>query len=121
MGGAIATFVPTEYLEPFAGTHIESMLCGTPPITTDFGVFPQTIPNALNGVVGFRCNTLEDFVDAGRKAALVDRFAVQRYGTRYLMERVRFEFQKWFDDLRQVYLSTVDSNSKGWHHLKGGA
>jgi hypothetical protein len=121
MGGAIATFVPTEYLEPFAGTHIESMLCGTPPITTDFGVFPQTIPNPVNGVVGFRCNTLADFVDAGRKAALADRFTIQRYGTRFLMDRVRFDFQKWFDDLHQVYLSTVDSNSKGWHQIEGGA
>jgi glycosyltransferase involved in cell wall biosynthesis len=118
MGGAIATFVPTEYLEPFAGTHVESMLCGTPPITTDFGVFPETIPDCVEGVVGFRCNTLDDFVRAGRSALGVDRFKVRQYATRFLTERVRWDFQKWFDDLHRVYLSTTDSSARGWHHVE---
>ena len=36
---AIAFFCPTEYLDAFAGTHVEAMLSGTPVITTKFGVF----------------------------------------------------------------------------------
>lgn len=117
MAGAVATFTPTEYLECFAGTHIESMLSGTPPITTNFGVFPETIPNSLNGIVGFRCNTLQDFVNAAQHANAVDPHAVRAYAERFLMDRVRWEFQKWFDDLYRVYLSATVKGEKGWHYL----
>lgn len=116
MGKAIATFTPTEYLECFAGTHIESMLHGTPPITTNFAVFPGTIPDNVNGVVGFRCNTLQDFVDAAIKAKDINHKVVREYGERFLMDNVKWEFQKWFDDLYNVYESTV-SDKKGWHRL----
>jgi glycosyltransferase involved in cell wall biosynthesis len=117
MSEAIATFVPTIYLECFAGTHIESMLSGTPPITTNFGVFPETIPNNLNGKVGFRCNTLQDFVDAGKKAKQVNHLEVRKYGEKYLMDNVWLEFEKWFNDLYQVYKST-DGKQKGWSYIK---
>jgi len=117
MARAIATFTPTEYLECFAGTHIESMISGTPPITTNFAVFPGTIPDHLNGKVGFRCDTLDDFVKAAEKAKSVDHQEVRRYGERFLMENVKWEFQKWFDDLYQVYLSTTAPGIKGWHHI----
>jgi len=118
MAHAIATFTPTEYLECFGGTHIESMLSGTPPITTDFGVFSYTIPNVLNGKVGFRCNTLQDFVDAANKAPSVDHKEIRKYAQRFLMDNVALEFQKWFDDLYMVYESAKDSTKKGWHRLK---
>jgi glycosyltransferase involved in cell wall biosynthesis len=118
MSKAIATFTPTEYLECFAGTHIESMLHGTPPITTNFGVFPGTIPDHLDGKVGFRCNTLQDFVDAAIAAKDVDHSAVREYGERFLTGNVKYEFNKWFHDLYQVYESAANKNLKGWHRLK---
>jgi glycosyltransferase involved in cell wall biosynthesis len=118
MSKAIATFVPTTYLEPFAGTHIESMLHGTPPITTNFGVFPETIPDVLNGKIGFRCNTLQDFVEATQKAKQVNHKEVREYGERFLMDNVKWQFDKWFKDLYQLYLSTTNSNIKGWHYIK---
>lgn len=117
MKNAIATFTPTEYLECFAGTHIESMLHGTPPITTNFAVFPETIPDCLNSQVGYRCNTLQDFVDAARNAHYVDRNIVRKYGERFLMGNVKYEFNKWFNDLYAVYESAV-SDKKGWSRLK---
>lgn len=120
MAEAIATFTPTEYLECFAGTHVESMLSGTPPITTNFAVFPETIPNHLNGIAGFRCNTLQDFVAAAFCADRMpqpNRATMIKYANRFLMESVKFEFQKWFEDLYQVYLST-DGVTPGWHFLK---
>lgn len=119
MSEAIATFVPTIYLEPFAGTHIESMLCGTPPITTNFGVFPETIPDYLNGRVGYRCNTLQDFVNAARLAKTLDvdvRF-IREYAERFTMDRVALEYEKWFEDLMQLYRSATIKGEKGWHHL----
>jgi glycosyltransferase involved in cell wall biosynthesis len=117
MSEAIAVFTPTEYLEPFAGTHVEAMLSGTPPITTDFGVFPGTIPDSLNGIIGFRCNTLDDFIKAAKAAQSCDRVHIRQYGERFLISNVRWEFQKWFDDLYQLYLSTLDDNTKGWHFI----
>lgn len=119
MAGAIATFVPSVYLEPFAGVHIESMLSGTPPITTNFGVFPETIPDYLNGRVGYRCNTLADFVAAARLAKTLDvdvRF-VREYAERFTMDRVALDFERWFDDLHIQWESAVDPNKTGWHRL----
>lgn len=125
MAHAIATFVPTEYLECFGGTHVESMPSGTPPITTDFGVFPYTIPDYLNGQVGFRCNTLQDFVDATQKARGVNHRFIRDYAERFLMDRVKYDFQKWFDDLYNVYESAENPAKRGWSRLsnikkKGG-
>lgn len=114
MAGAIATFTPTVYLEAFAGTHVESMLCGTPPITTNFGVFPETIPDYLNGKVGFRCNTLQDFVDAARRAKDIDRKFVRTYAERFLMDHVKWEFERWFQDLYLVWRSTIVPGELAW-------
>lgn len=118
MAHAIATFTPTEYLECFGGTHVESMLSGTPPITTDFGVYPYTISDNVNGKIGFRCNTLQDFVNAAKNAEHVKPDAVRSFGERFLMENVRFEFQKWFDDLYNVYLSAQKPGVKGWSRVE---
>lgn len=118
MSEAIAVFTPTIYLEAFAGTHIEAMLSGTPPITTNFGVFPGTIPDYLNGKVGFRCNTLQDFVDASKEAKNVDHKFIREYGERFLNDNVKLEFQKWWDDLSQLYLSATVEDVDGWHFLK---
>ena len=117
MSRAIATFTPTEYMEIFGGTHVESTLHGTPPITTNFAVFPETVPDHLNGKVGFRCNTLDDFVDAAIKAKYVDHYKVREYSERFLTTNVQYEFQKWFDDLYQLYLST-DGKTKGWSYIR---
>lgn len=118
MARAIATFTPTEYLECFAGTHVESMLSGTPPITTNFGVFPGTIPDHLNGRVGFRCDTMQDFVEAALAARHVDPYLVRQYGERFLMDNVKKEFQKWFSDLYQVYESAADPSKKAFHRIE---
>jgi len=113
MAKAIATFVPTIYLECFAGAHIESMLSGTPVITTNFGVFPSTVINGLNG---YRCNTLKDFVAAAKNVKRLDPRTIREHAKKYLMNSVRWQYQKWFEDLYQLYLSARDPKIKGWHH-----
>lgn len=118
MSEAIATFTPTQYLEPFGGTHIESMLSGTPPITTDFGVYPHTIPDYLNGKVGFRCNTLQDFVDAAEASKKVDHKFIRKYAERFLMDNVKWEYQKWFEDLYDLYESAYRKPKKGWSRIE---
>ena len=64
MAGAKALFVPTYYLGPFEGVHAEAQLCGTPVITTNFGIFTETVTNGFNG---FRCDTFDDFAQAAQK------------------------------------------------------
>lgn len=115
MGHARAVFVPTKYLEAFGGVAVEAQLCGTPVITTNFGVFPETV---VHGVTGFRCDTLQDFVDAAQKVGGLDPQVIRNHAERYLMSNVKWEFQKWFSDLYQLYLSAQDDNVKGWHYLE---
>lgn len=117
MARAIATFTPTEYLECFAGTHVESTLSATPVITTDFAVFTGTVINGLNG---YRCSTLDDFVWAGKQCAewtADQRMACRKHAERYLSDNVKLDYQRWFDDLYDVYESTV-SDKKGWHRVR---
>jgi len=115
MGGAIATFTPTTYLEPFAGTHVESMLCGTPVITTNFGVFGGD--TFVDGVHGFKCNTLYDFIWAAKNVHKLDRKEVRKNGERFLMDNIKWEYQRWFEDLYQVYLSAVNPEIRGWSYI----
>lgn len=115
MGYARAVFVPTVYLEPFGGVNVEAQMCGTPVITTDFGVFPETV---IQGVTGYRCSTLKDFCLAvDNLDKLASPRVIHELSQRYSMDSVRFEFQKWFDDLYEVWESSVDPNKKGWHRL----
>jgi len=114
MGSARAVFVPTLYLEAFGGVNVEAQLCGTPVITTNFGCFESTV---LDGITGYRCNTLQDFVDAARNVGKLDPRVIRRHAERYLMDNVKWEFQKWFDDLYALYESAMDSSKKGWHRL----
>lgn len=112
---AIATFVPTLYLEPFAGTHVESMLSGTPVITTDFGVFPETVQNGVNG---FRCHMLKDFVHAAEMARETDPFTVRSTAERFLCKNVVHQYTKWFSELHQLYRSAHEPGVKAWSRLK---
>jgi len=115
MGRARAVFVPTLYLEAFGGVNVEAQLCGTPVITTNFGVFPETVQD---GLTGWRCNTLQDFITAARRVDILDPHEIRRHAERYLMDNVRWKFQRWFDDLYQLRLSAIDSSVRGWHHYE---
>lgn len=114
MGNAAVALVPTIYLEPFGGVAVEAMLCGTPAVTTNFGAFTDTI---LHGVSGFRCDTLQDFVSNTRAALSLDRGKVREWAMQYSIESVNEQYEKWWSDLYQWYLSTTVQGIKGWHHL----
>lgn len=115
MGNAIATFVPTQYLEAFGGVNVESQLCGTPVLTTNFGVFPETVQH---GVTGFTCNTLQDFVNAARAVKELDRSKVRFEAERYLTDNVKYEFDNWFRDLYRLWMSAHIPGEKGWSYYE---
>lgn len=108
MGDAIATFVPTMYLEPFGGVSVESQLCGTPAICSDWGGLRE---NVSPGITGYLCNTLAEFVFALENSDTLDRGnirhnAQETWGT----DEVRWSFIHYFDRLGSL-------NDQGWYQL----
>lgn len=76
MGGAIATFVPTMYLEPFGGVSVESQMAGTPAIVTAWG---GLLENVVPGATGYACRMLQEFVDAAAAAPSLDRARIREH------------------------------------------
>jgi len=106
MGGAIAMFAPTYYIEPFGGVAVECMLCGTPVITTDWGAFPETV---RHGVTGFRCRTFDDFCYAAQEAGSLRRLEIRRWAERnYSLKRVARMYDEYFAKI-------ADIGGAGWY------
>jgi len=106
-GDALATIVPTLYVEPFGGAAVESMLCGTPVITTDFGAFTETVTPE----VGTRCRMLRDFVSAVHNSDTFDRSVVRENAmSKYSTEVVMHQYNKYFQQLETL-------KGKGWYTL----
>ncbi len=115
LGNAIASFCPSVYQEPFCGVNVESQLCGTPVITTEFGAFTQTVEQ---GKTGFRCDTLNDFVQAAIKVKSLDRKYIRtRSAKLYSCEAVNEQFEKWWQDLYEVWESTTKTGKKGFSRI----
>jgi glycosyltransferase involved in cell wall biosynthesis len=114
MANAKACFIPTYYLEPFGGTNVESQLCGTPVLTTDFGAFLDTV---VQGVTGFRCHTLNDFVACAQLVDNLDPKMIRKHAERYLTDNMQWELEDWMRELYQVYLSATVPDTKGWHYI----
>lgn len=109
MGNARALICPTRYVGPFEGVHVEAQLCGTPVITTDWGVFTETVD--LHGLVGWRCRTLAEFctaVEAARIPAhhreVIRRMALMRWST----EVAALQYDAWFKQLATL-------QAAGWY------
>ena len=101
MGGAIATFVPTLYLEPFGNVNIESQACGTPVITTDWGAFTETV---VQGVTGFRCRNVEEFILATQNVKNLDRHAIRdRAISLYSVDVIAKQYEYYFQRLMTLW------------------
>lgn len=71
MSNARAIIGPTLYVEPFGNMIAEGFMSGTPAITTDWGGFTETV---INGVTGFRCRNIEQFVSAIDRIDTIDPY-----------------------------------------------
>jgi glycosyltransferase involved in cell wall biosynthesis len=59
MRNAVASIMPTQFIEPFGGSGVEGLLSGTPLLASDWGAFTETIEPGLNG---YRFRTLGDMI-----------------------------------------------------------
>lgn len=109
MSRAKGLFSPSIYIEPFGGVAVEAMMSGCPVIATDFGAYTETIKE---GVTGFRCNTLREFVHAARHIDEISPqacrdFAVSNFSTEVCGKR----YDKYFGRLSDLW-------KKGWGELE---
>jgi glycosyltransferase involved in cell wall biosynthesis len=106
MSNAIALFVPTMYMSPFEGVHVEAMMCGTPVITSDWGVFTETV---LPGFNGFRCRTFDEFKHAALAADKLDSAAIKKWSrATFSLDSVWPRYAYYFDRLQELF-------GKGWY------
>lgn len=109
MSKAIAVFVPTIYVEPFGGVHAEANLCGTPVITTDWGVFTETVTNGVNG---YRCRTFQEFLDAMEAVKTLDRKKIRKNAQkRFSTKVVAKQYEDYFNRLNLLW-------GKGFYQLR---
>ena len=100
MAGASALIIATTYLEPFGGVQVEALLSGTPVIAPAFGAFAEV---QLQGVTGFLCWTMRDYVEAIHSRWDISPAVCRQRGLKYSLAQVRADFQRWFEDLTEVY------------------
>lgn len=106
LAGAKALICPTTYIEPFGGVAVEAQLSGTPVIATDFGAFTETV---LQGVTGYRCRTLREFLEATEAVEDLDYQRIASYArSNYSLEAVAPQWKRWYDQIGTLY-------GEGWY------
>ena len=75
LGRASAMVFPIRWPEPFGLVMIEAMACGTPVITTNWGVAPELVED---GVTGFRRDGEDDLVEMIGEVGSLDPAACRK-------------------------------------------
>jgi glycosyltransferase involved in cell wall biosynthesis len=100
--------MPTVFTEPFGGSGVEGMLCGTPLISVDYGAFTETV---VEGVTGYRCHTLKDWLSAIDKVGDLDRTLIASFAQKqYSLSACGSKYAKVFNDLENLH-------NQGWYTL----
>jgi glycosyltransferase involved in cell wall biosynthesis len=106
MANAKASFLPSQYVEPFGGVQIENLLSGTPTITTDWGSFAE---NNIHGITGFRCRTMGDYVQAIEEIDKISPHDCRDFAGNFTLDNVGIMYDKYFNDVLNVY------KGEGWY------
>jgi glycosyltransferase involved in cell wall biosynthesis len=108
MRNAICSLMPTNFIEPFGGSGVEGLLCGTPLIATDYGAFTETVQDGFNG---FRCKTLRDWLEAIEVVGELDRKAIaDKARATYSLQACGKRYDKAFMQMHELY-------TDGWYTL----
>ena len=115
--------MPTEFIEPFGNSGIEAQLCGVPLIGVSYGAFQETI---VEGVTGYRCHTLADWVEAIELSRSLDRrqiatlarskYSKELAGQRYdwaLKQVADLSGRGWYEDKSRKFASATDIREDG--------
>jgi glycosyltransferase involved in cell wall biosynthesis len=106
---ARALLAPTVFTEPFCGMAVEAMLCGTPVVAVDYGAMTETV---IEGVSGYRCHTLQDWIDGIRAAGTLDRRTIATIAReKWSLESCGKRYNKIFKQLHDLYRG-------GWYELR---
>ena len=105
MANAKAVVCMSTFAEPFCGVHVEAMMSGTPVITADWGAFTEF---NVHGVTGFRCRTLDQMVDAGRRIHEIDPMACRKWAfDNFSTPVVAKKYEDFFDSIRPKHRIAV--------------
>ena len=108
MRNAVCSIMPTTFIEPFGGSGVEGMLCGTPLLSADYGAFSETV---VNGVTGYRCRTLQDWLEAIDNVVNLDRKKIAEHArNKYSLKTCGAQYDKAFTQIHQLY-------GAGWYTL----
>lgn len=100
MANAKALMCPTIYIEPFGCIAVEAQLAGTPVIATDWGAYRETVEQ---GVSGYRCHTLGEFMWAVDNVDKLDGKAIRDHAqATYSLEALGPEYDRYFDRLTRL-------------------
>ena len=103
---AKATLCLTQYVEPFGNVHIESLMSGTPVITTDWGVYTETVPQ---GMVGYRGRVWADHMYALENIDKIDPKVCRKWAEcNFSLEAVYPQFNKYFEKVASFNSSEED-------------
>jgi glycosyltransferase involved in cell wall biosynthesis len=101
LGNARLVLMPSNFVEPFAGVAVEAMLCGTPVAGVTYGAFTETLQQ---GVTGWRCRVLSEWLRAVDLAPTLDRAAIGAYArSRYSLEAVGPMYDNAFRQIVGLY------------------
>jgi glycosyltransferase involved in cell wall biosynthesis len=106
---AQCVLTPTQYLEPFCQSVIESFLLGTPVVTTNWGGFTETVEAGM----GFRCNYLGEFAQAIHNCRHLDPNYIRRRAVeKYSYHNVKHQYAAYFERLQLL------QTPEGWNSLQ---
>lgn len=102
----------TRYIGPFEGTHAEAAMLGVPAITSDWGVFTETVKDE---VTGFRCRTMGEMVQALDRCKSLDRNVIKKYAVEHWStDVVRWRYEDYFTRLNLLLEDGFSSMKFDW-------
>jgi glycosyltransferase involved in cell wall biosynthesis len=104
LGNAFAYLFPIDWPEPFGLTMVEAMACGTPVVAMNCGSVPEIVSDGLSGFV---CHSMWEFMDAVPRVASLDRAACRDYA------QARFSSQIMTDCYESLYAEVCGRSMPG--------
>ena len=98
MSKAKAVICFSKFVEPGCHVHAEALLCGTPVISSDWGIFTEYV---LHGITGFRCRTLDQMVKAAQNIHKIDPEVCRTWALKkFSYDAVAEKYEEYFQSIQ---------------------